>query len=195
MRINEDYYDNIDASDITSDVDVMDDILLAIDHVMDGTYDPDLDVNLNELNVPVYKPQGKLRGLIPLIKMSMKVFGNNANLNWIDTSECTTFISLFKNTKVNGDISKWDTSNITNMKSMFENCSFNGDISSWNTRKVTNMQNMFYQSDFSGDLSGWDVSNVENMQGMFYCAKNFDCNLSRWNVRKVRNMSGMFAAS
>ena len=82
--------------------------------------------------------------LILIIKNCIKLFGNNCNLNWLDTSH------------------------ITDMHGLFDDfCDFNGDISKWNTSNVTTMYHMFYESSFTGDISNWDVSKVTNMRYMF----------------------------
>jgi surface protein len=57
-----------------------------------------------------------------IIKYAIKKLGNEADLNFIDTSGVTKMSHIFKITKFNGDISKWDVSNVTDMYCMFLNC-------------------------------------------------------------------------
>ena len=64
-----------------------------------------------------------------LVEEGIRLYGNNANLNYIDVSRVTDMSYLFYKSEFNGDISKWDVSNVTNMFSMFESSKFNGDIS------------------------------------------------------------------
>ena len=98
---------------------------------------------------------------------SIKVLGDECNLNFIDTELITNMKYMFKYSEFNGDISGWDVGNVTDMRYMFYDSKFNGDISNWNVEKVTDMYSMFYNSKFNGDISGWDVRNVTNMKSMF----------------------------
>ena len=50
------------------------------------------------------------------------------NLNYIDTTNVTSIIRLFRNSDFNGDISKWNTSNVTNTREMFFCSKFNANI-------------------------------------------------------------------
>ena len=64
---------------------------------------------------------------------------------------------------------------------MFKDSKFNGDISKWNTSNVKNMVSMFENSIFTGDISKWDVSNVEYMGRLFRNSKLEKLNkLPRW---------------
>lgn len=85
-------------------------------------------------------------------------FGNNANLNCIDTSKITDMSYLFYGNQFNGNISRWDVSNVTNMAFMFCGSKFNGDITRWDVRKVDNMLGIFKDSSFTGNLSNWNIT-------------------------------------
>ena len=101
------------------------------------------------------------------INRSIKVLGDECNLNFIDTELITDMRSMFHNSKFNGDISNWDVRNVTDMRSMFMNAKFNGGISNWDVENVTNMRFMFYDSKFNGDISNWNVRNVTYKKYMF----------------------------
>ena len=101
------------------------------------------------------------------INCSIKVLGDECNLNFIDTELITNMKYMFKYSKFNGDISSWNVENVTDMMYMFYGSKFNGDISSWNVENVTGMSFMFYGSKFNGDISDWDVRNVTDMRSMF----------------------------
>ena len=125
--------------------------------------------------------------LLGTIKQAMKLKGNKVDLNWIDTSAIDDMSYLFKNSKFDGDISKWDVSNVKNMACMFQGSVFNGDISEWDVSNVEDLSFMFYDSEFNGDISKWDVGNAEIIYGMFRRSK-FNGDISKWDVSKVRNM-------
>ena len=132
----------------------------------------------------------------------------NTDIGFWDTSNVTTFESMFANTSFNQDISNWDTSKVTNMSYMFYKAYvFNQNISSWDTSKVTNMSYMFYgytagtnnrtsfnngqSTDPSDGTLGWDTSSVTNMENMFYYSR-FNQNIGSWDTSNVTDMSGMF---
>ena len=146
----------------------------------------------------------KLKGLIKandkkhlkkLIKVGQKLFGNNGNFNWIDTSEITDMSELFVNNRYfNGHIELWDVSNVTNMTFMFNFAEkFNQPIGDCDVSNVTNMEYMFYYAEnFNQSIGGWDVSNVENMEYMFQQAVSFNQPIGGWDVSNVTNMRHMF---
>ena len=98
---------------------------------------------------------------------SIKVLGDECNLNFIDTELITDMYSMFNSSKFNGDISNWNVENVTNMRFIFYNSKFNGDISNWNVGNVTDMRSMFNYSKFNGDISNWNVEKVTDMMYMF----------------------------
>ena len=75
----------------------------------------------------VVRPKNKMQLKIVVFFYS-KYYPENS-MNWLDVSMITDMYKIFKNTKYNGDISKWDVSNVTDMDSMFMNSQFNKDIS------------------------------------------------------------------
>ena len=126
-----------------------------------------------------------------VINFSLEALGDDANLNWIDTSNITDMSYMFYESVFNGDISKWNVSSVTNMERMFYYSKFNGDISGWDVSKVINMSYMFYGSKFNRDISQWDVSNVTNMYSMFEWSR-FNQDISSWNMSNVTNRQWMF---
>lgn len=110
--------------------------------------------------------------LINVVNKAVDEFGNDADLNFIDTYHITDMSDVFSENygpvDFNGDISKWDTSNVTDMSYMFYlNGKFNGNISNWNVSKVRNMTSMFKATHFRGDLSKWNISPDCDTSDMF----------------------------
>ena len=110
------------------------------------------------------KPANKAE-LVTEIRRVMTAYGNEVDLNYIDTSGINDMAFLFSSDKTHG-------------KGLG---TFNGDISSWDVSKVTNMGSMFNGATaFDQDISSWDVSKVTSMLNMFNGAKSFKQNLNAW---------------
>ena len=122
--------------------------------------------------------------LYRVISEFLEQFGDNSNLNWINTSAVTEMPQLFFSSNFNGDISKWDVSNVTNMRETFYSSHFTGDISNWDVSNVKDMAGMFGRSEFNSDISKWDVSNVTGMDYMFTKTK-FNQDISSWNINQI----------
>lgn len=153
----------------------------------------------------IYRKVKSKQALQDLIKESIKKYGPNCDLNWIDTSDITDMRMLFYDidARVNkndilatfcGDISKWNVSKVTTMESMFQRCKdFNSDISNWDVSNVKNFSAMFWgASKFNQDLSKWNVSNGVIFSGMFLQATSFNQNLSKWKIKGEGNSAYMF---
>ena len=151
----------------------------------------------------------KLKGLIKandkehlkdLIWIGQKLFGDDGNFNWIDTSEITDMSKLFyENKRFNGHIELWDVSNVTNMHHMFMRCHcFNKPLNDWDVSKVRNMSGMFDMAvEFNQPLNNWKLSSVIVIVDMFHSAYQFKQDLSSWDVRHitVSQRRGMFTLS
>ena len=147
-----------------------------------------------DYSMNTFQPQDA-QSLLKIISEQIQIYGNKANLNFIDTSLIVDMGYLFCNQDFNGDISKWDVSNVKNMGHMFRESTFNQDISQWNVSQVKNMSSMFSRSKFNGDISRWDVQNVEAMVAMFSDNHYFQGDISHWNVINVEVMDYMFVKS
>lgn len=105
-----------------------------------------------------------------LIKDAVKKEGNEADLNFIDTSLITDMSYLFI-----------DMSN------------FNGKIDKWDVSKVVDMDSMFKGAERSNQsIDNWDTSNVIDMKYMFDGTKSFNQSIDKWDVSKVTSMISMF---
>ena len=123
-------------------------------------------INKNSKIEYIYHPKTKDE-LKKIIKLRIESYGNECDLNDIDTSNITDMSYLFEYSDFNGNISNWDVSNVTDMEGMFRWSKFNGDISKWDVSSVTDMRGMFNGSVFNQDISKWDVYNVRDMKAMF----------------------------
>lgn len=157
------------------------------------------------------QPQNK-EELVDIIRDAITVMGDDADLNFIDTSKITDMSNLFAGPgssfysnfftgygfgNFNGNISKWNVSNVTNMSFMFDgNLKFNQPLNDWDVSHVTNMYAMFDNAEsFNQSLDQWDVCNVTDMSCMFSGTKSFNQPLNNWNTSNVKNMYMMFAYS
>ena len=153
--------------------------------------------NKNGKTMNKVTPQTK-HELRNIIIEELKRQGEDADLNFIDTSKIRDMSELFEGVEIgdicvrNIKIDKWDVSHVTNMYAMFSGLLyFKADLSKWDVSNVTNMRRMFDGARlFNGDLSRWDVSGVEDMSYMFCEAESFNQPLSICEVcLRVRNHS------
>lgn len=143
------------------------------------------------------QPKSK-KELKQIIKETVEREGNNADLNFIDTSLITDMSLLFKNMSgFNGKIDKWDTSKVTDMTLMFDYAkSFNQPIGDWDTSRVKSMDRMFFNAEsFNQPIGNWNTSKVTCMYGMFKGTKSFNQSLDDWETSKVTDMGEMFEGS
>lgn len=115
--------------------------------------------------------------LFEIVKDGILKFGKDADLNYIDTSRCTSFAELF-------------------YKCFFNNIDdVNPDVSKWNVSNVYDFSYCFCVTAFNGDLSEWDMSSAQNMNSMFNDDKAFEgIGLEQWAplLGKVNNARYMF---
>jgi len=69
--------------------------------------------------------------LLELIEKEIELNGFECDLNHIDISKIKSLKALFKDSKFNGNISKWNVCNVKDMDYMFERSEFTRDLSDW----------------------------------------------------------------
>lgn len=105
-----------------------------------------------------YFPKSKDE-LMDAIGEEIEIQGNKADLNCIDTSKIIDMSNLFRDSKFNGDISKWNVSNVKNMYRMFYNSKFNGDINKWDVSNYPYMYLIFEKSPLEKNHPKWYKQN------------------------------------
>ena len=117
------------------------------------------------------------------ISNAIQKYGDNVDLNFIDTSQITDMSCIFSYSTFNGDISRWDVSRVTNMSCMFMRSLFNGNIENWDTRNVRSMKAMFKLSKFKGNLQNWDIRKVTDLDQIFGENKYYG-----WNTKETPDL-------
>ena len=145
---------------------------------------------LNMKNKIIAKDKQHLK---KMIDDEIKLYGDNCDLNHIDTSLITEMSYLLSHSSFNGSINSWDVSKVKNMDGMFYFSQFNGNISNWNTSNVNSMNGMFYRSDFNQNISDWNVSHVTDMNTLFSHSR-FNQDINIWDVSHVKCMKEIFYA-
>jgi hypothetical protein len=107
-----------------------------------------------------------------IIRNEIKLYGNDADLNHIDTSHVQSLFSMFWGLRdFNGDVSLWDVSKVFNFDECFAMLDkFNCDISQWNVSRGDSFRRMFFKcSSFNRDLSLWNIkSSNAYLYQMYY---------------------------
>lgn len=136
--------------------------------------------------IKTYKPQTKDE-LIDIISNFTEKYGDNVDLNIIDTSLITDMSNLFKNfSNFNGDVDLWDVSNVKDFNAMFKNCKNLNKMNliNWDVKKGKDFSDMFCncKSLISiGDISNWNISKAKFMINMFDGCSSLKLDLSKWN--------------
>lgn len=139
------------------------------------------DEDLNE----IYKPQTKDE-LITIISNFIEKYGDDVDLNFIDTSQITDMSHLFKKfPNFNGDIDLWNVSNVKDFNAMFKDCKKleQMNLTHWNVEKCKDFSDMFYNCKSLktiGDISNWDISKAKFMINMFDGCSSLVLDLSKW---------------
>ena len=200
--------DSIQTKSINSKIDMVDIILRKQlrQAIQTKRIDKDLKETFNNPN-----NFDKLKGIVKVtnkkqlkqyIKIGQKLFGNNGNFNWIDTSDITDMSQLFEeNIKFNGHIELWDVSNVNDFNRMFNEArAFNQPIGDWDVSSATNMEAMFMAAkSFNQPIDNWNVQNVTNFNGMFmfadaYCQSLYNLNIN-YHIQHNNEIYGMFFGS
>ena len=122
------------------------------------------------------------------------------NVSDLDTSNCTSFSSMFhsckKLTQIEG-IQNLNTSRVTDLSSMFYFCTAlrSLDLSGWDTRQVTTIRQMFRQANSLSylNVSDWNVENLKTCNEFFLNAHPLkELDLSEWNLIRCEDFGGMF---
>ncbi len=79
------------------------------------------------------------------IKKAIEKYGNEVDLNYIDTSDIVDMSCLFYIMRLfNGDVSRWNTLSVRSMAAMFSGAiSFNQDLSGWVDKSGRDIVDMF----------------------------------------------------
>lgn len=139
------------------------------------------DEDLNE----IYKPQTKDE-LVDIIEYFITKYGDDVDLNFINTSQITDMSHLFKKfPNFNGDIDLWNVSNVKDFNAMFKDCKKleQMNLTHWNVEKCKDFSDMFYNCKSLktiGDISNWDISKAKFMINMFDGCSSLVLDLSKW---------------
>ena len=141
--------------------------------------------------------------IIDICTEALVNLGGDADLNFIDTSKCTSLKNLFYGMfavhifDINPDVSKWDVHNVKNFESCFSFSSFNGDLSEWDMSSAENLCSMFNNAKkYEGiGLDDWQdsLSKVNDTSWMFRGTAITGKTIEAWKFsNKLRNVYHMF---
>lgn len=131
------------------------------------------------------QPQSK-EELVAIIKDAIATYGNEVDLNFIDTSKIINMSCLFQNSNFNGNINKWNVSNVKNMDCMFSSAfKFNQPINNWNISHLLIANAMFKNAlSFNQDLDNWKFNSSCSVDDFLFGATSFKSKLPKNLVHK-----------
>ena len=123
-------------------------------------------------------------------------YTDDINLNFIDTSNITSFNNLFTDLTYKGKIlmDKWDTSNVKSLVSAFykSDILLYSDVSMWNVKNVKYINSCFYESSVNCDLSKWTFNKILDSKLLFYHAKLLNFDFYKWPFKNLnKTFSGL----
>ena len=137
--------------------------------------------------------------------MSISWKNNNKVTNvpseMIDTSDMTSFLSMFENCfnleKI--DVSEWNTSNVLSIERTFCSCRSlkELDVSKWDVSSATTLRFAFYDCHSLTkplDVSKWNTSKLTDLYNTFSYYPCDTLDVSGWNVSNVTNMQSVFGS-
>ncbi|MDL2243909.1 DUF285 domain-containing protein [Parabacteroides sp. OttesenSCG-928-J18] len=114
------------------------------------------------------------------------IINNDGQLNeleYINTSNVTNTVNMFRNCSSLITVPQFNTSNVTNITNMFANCSSLITVPQFNTSSVTNMSSVFYYCSSLMAILELNLTSCTATTSMFsFCTSLQTCNLKNVGV-------------
>lgn len=156
------------------------------------------DWSWNEYNDQIKKIEfvGKVIVDLSAYKMFYDSKASTIDLTNLDTSNATSFISMFEDSLASNIIGleNLNTSSVSSMKNMFKNSNIKSvNVTNWNTQRVNDMSYMFNAPirEIIG-ISNFNTRLVTNMSNMFQYVVADELDLSNFDTSRVTTMNSMF---